>query len=403
MKKLLILSSNYTGHGHQSIAQSLIEPMHMLGDMEVRVEDGFDLMGKTAVRASKLYGPITRNMEEMWKLFFVATQRSTRLATDSLEFLIHDRLLHLLRRWRPDAILSVHPVFNSCVLNLLHRYHLPLQFYTLIADLVDIHNNWVDSRTDKIYAPSQESYDYCLQNAIPERRLALCGFPVRAQFVEAAIAHPAADYHAGRPLEALIMSGGEGSGHMFQAAQILLHNFNAHVHVICGRNASLFKKMRDTLQAQFPDRLHIYGFLNDVERVMVQADVIIARGSPNTMMEAVTCNVPLIITGSLPGQEAHNPDYALRHELGIVSNGISGLKAAMDRLMYNEGALLNRIKASQRAFRSLTSARDIAADICATTTKKDFDFPNFRDYMPISDRAIRRFKRRFIPGRVKRR
>ena len=33
-------------------------------------------------------------------------------------------------------------------------------------------------------------------------------------------------------------------------------------------------------------------------------DLVIARASPNTLMEAVVMNVPILITGSLPGQEA---------------------------------------------------------------------------------------------------
>ena len=47
----------------------------------------------------------------------------------------------------------------------------------------------------------------------------------------------------------------------------------------------------------------------------------IARGSPNSFFEAVVMNVPLIITGALPGQEQGNPELVERYGLGIVSEG----------------------------------------------------------------------------------
>ena len=43
-----------------------------------------------------------------------------------------------------------------------------------------------------------------------------------------------------------------------------------------------------------------------------RSDIMIARGSPNSFFEGVVMNVPLIITGALPGQEQGNPELVER-------------------------------------------------------------------------------------------
>lgn len=67
MKKIMILSSNYTGHGHASIAQSITEQLDKYEDVGYRVVDGFELIGKAGIRMSKLYGPITRKARDLWR------------------------------------------------------------------------------------------------------------------------------------------------------------------------------------------------------------------------------------------------------------------------------------------------------------------------------------------------
>ena len=46
MRKLLIICSLYTGHGHKSIADALSERLTAIEDMQVRIIDGFALMNR---------------------------------------------------------------------------------------------------------------------------------------------------------------------------------------------------------------------------------------------------------------------------------------------------------------------------------------------------------------------
>ena len=93
---------------------------------------------------------------------------------------------------------------------------------------------------------------------------------------------------------------------------------------------------------------------------MNESDIMIARGSPNSFFEAVVMNLPLIITGALPGQEQGNPELVQRYGLGIISTGVKNLPGAVKRLLANDGAELARIRDAQQKYRRFDNAKRIA-------------------------------------------
>ncbi|MEF9895151.1 MAG: glycosyltransferase [Clostridia bacterium] len=360
MKKIMILSSNYTGHGHASIAQSLTEQLDKYEDVRYEVVDGFDLIGKMGIRMSKFYGPITRNAKELWKLSYAVFDQHPSALLEPMTVAIHDRFIKALSQFMPDLILTVHPFFNGSIMDILEFYDLDIPVYALQADIVNIHGAWCDARAKLTLCPTQEAYDFSLQRGMPPEKLQICGFPTRAQFCDAAREADTPEYDGKRPLNCLLMSGGEGSGNMLKYALQLLKYVNCNLEVICGRNEKLQKTLIKALAA-FGERVHVYGFLDDVHLHMLKSDLVIARGSPNTLMEAVVLGVPLVITGSLPGQEADNPALMVSHNLGVVCENPSTIPFIVNALMANDGARLKEIRLAQRAYRNLDNARNIAA------------------------------------------
>lgn len=359
-KKVLILSSNFTGHGHKSITESLCEQFAKHAGVSVEVVDGFTLGGNLWEKVGKSYGSVTRNAKELWKLAWDMSVKKPSIINEIVEIAIKENLLGLLARVKPDVILSVHPNFNGSVINILDEHKIEIPFLTLIADLVSIASLWSDPRADYIICPTYESMQKSVDYGVEQNRLKVIGFPVRSKFCRHMESNDADNfYHGDRPLECLIMSGGEGSGNMSRVANILLKNFNCKVKIIAGRNLTLKKRLESTLLEKYPDRLEVHGFLENIQDFMLTSDIAFTRGSPNTMMEAVMCNVPLIITGNLPGQEEGNPEYLEKHNLGVVCKDLTKLKSVISELIEGDAKKLNQIKKAQRMFRN----PDIASDI----------------------------------------
>lgn len=370
-KNILIISSNYTGHGHKSITDALCEQFAKHPDVNVHVIDGFALRGKMTIRIGKLYGPMTRNAKELWRLVWEISLRNPALLCEVTELTIKESFLKVLDRVKPDLILSVHPNFNGSILNILEESNINIPFVTLIADLVSITPLWADPRADYILCPTVESKYKCLEFGVPESRLKITGFPIRAKFCDFTEDTPDNSYTGERPLECLIMSGGEGSGNMSRIARILLENFNCRVKIVAGRNKVLKRRLENTLPEEYGNRIEIYGFVENIQDLMRSSDIAFTRGSPNTMLEAVCCNVPLVVTGALPGQEEGNPGYLEKYHLGVVCKEVKRLKGLLYDLLADNAEKLNYIKRSQRSFRKPDNAKNIVDFLLSVEKKPD--------------------------------
>lgn len=377
INNILIISSNYTGHGHKSITESLIEKFSLYPDVNVHVIDGFSLAGKYGLRIGKLYGSVTRNAKDLWKLMWELSFRKPNLIIEFTENAIRDNFLKILKTFKPDLILSVHPNFNAPVLNIMEEYNINIPFLTFIADLVSITPLWADPRADYIICPTKESKYKCLEFGVSESKLKVIGFPVRQKFLQHTDrTNKRESYNGNRPLECLIMSGGEGSGNMSRIAKILLKNFDCHVKIVAGRNRMLKRRLERSLYEHFGNRVEIYGFTENIQELMLSSDIAFTRGSPNVMMEAVACNIPLIVTGNLPGQEEGNPGYLQKHNLGVVCKEPSQLKKIIEELLSNNAEKLNKIKEAQKNFLNPNIAKEIVDFILSMEKRGDINIPD---------------------------
>jgi len=372
-KHILIISSDNTGHGHKSITESLIEKIQGYPDVHIHVIDGFSLGGSLLLNIGKSYGPITRNAEGLWKLIWNLSALKAPIIDFGISLLIKNNLLKLLADIKPDLILSVHPNFNGSVLNVLEKHKIKIPFVTLIADLVNIYPLWADKRADYIISPTIEAKDKCIEFGIPAENILVTGFPVRSRFFRKN-PRKKITYQQGTPLNCLIMSGGEGVGNMKVIAENLLDHFNCKVKIVAGRNAKLKAKLETSLKPKYGNKIEIYGFTKDIQDLMLSSDIAFTRGSPNVMFEAVAANLPLIITGALPGQEEDNPAFAEKAHLGVICKDITEIKSTIENLLKDDCEQLNQIIDSQREFINAHAAEDIL-QFLLKVENNGFDLP----------------------------
>lgn len=354
-KKILIISSDHTGHGHKSIAESLTEKVNADSNLDIHVVDGFSLGGKLLINIGKSYGPITRFSEQLWDVIWHFSAFNSYFVNKFVEVMIKNNLLNLLDEIKPDLILSIHPNFNGSVINILEKQNIKIPFVTLIADLVNIYPLWADQRADFILSPTEEAKEKCLEFGVPEEKIKVVGFPVRERFYR----HSEKNFEEKSGLHFLIMSGGEGVGNMNAIAENLLNNFNCTVKIVAGRNEKLKTDLESSLKNQFGNRVEIYGFVKNIQDLMFASDIAFTRGSPNVMFEAVASNLPIVITGALPGQEKDNPVFAEKYNLGVTCKDLKNIKGVIEQLIDNNGEKLQSIIHSQSDFVNQNTAQNI--------------------------------------------
>lgn len=387
-KRILIISSNVTGHGHKSITDSLLQRFASYDNVKVTVVDGFSLKGKVSMNIGKLYGPMTRNAKEIWKLVWEVSLRNPELLTELTEVAIKENLLKLLADVRPDLIMSVHPNFNSSIINILKNNNIDIPFVTLIADLVSITPLWADKRATYILCPTIESKQKCIEFGVPEEKLVMTGFPIRKKFCEDLVLPEKKPFDNDKVLNCLIMSGGEGSGNMSRIAKVLLNHFNTRITIVTGRNKVLKQRLEETLGEKYGKRVQVYGFVDEIQELMVASDIAFTRGSPNTMLEVVYCNVPLVITGALPGQEEMNPWYMEKYGLGIICNETKNIRFTVESLIADNGKLLNEIRENQKKYRNPNISKEIVDFLVGIKPGKGYNPPPKKKKLIAKMRAV---------------
>ena len=205
MKKILLITSVYTGAGHKSISDALMEQWGEMPDVSVRVIDGFDLAGGLYLQASKLYGVATRHTPFVHNaVWFTTTKIPSAFTLESRVYA--RRFLEILREFEPDLILTVHPMFNKVLTKMLKMHGISIPVVVLQADIVSIHHYWCNPDAYRTICPTKTAYHESLRQGVPAEKLKLLGFPVRRRFSDAARNSEKNEFDPARPLRCLLMS-----------------------------------------------------------------------------------------------------------------------------------------------------------------------------------------------------
>lgn len=355
---ILIISSNNTGSGHKSIAEALLEQFDKLENVNAKVIEGFNTNGTLGNTVSKSYGFLTRRARVLWKAVWNISLKKPELIIKLTERTMEKNFIRILELEKPDLILSIHPNFNAPVINILYRNGYRIPFVTLIADLISITPLWVDKRADLIICPTEEAKNKCIGFGALESKVKVVKFPVRSRFYNFKFRNSISiGEEAEKSIKFLLMSGGEGVGNLGNMAEILLENFNCRVIIIAGKNTILKSKLESKYRGKYENRLKIYGYVTRVNELMEEVDILITRGSPNVLMEAVASNLPTIITGALLGQEEQNAYYIEKNNLGVLCYDYNNLKSTVERLIDFDGKNINEIRKSQMDYRDIESVK----------------------------------------------
>lgn len=350
---ILLLSSDYTGSGHKSVAHAIIQAFPNPQKYEIVVKDGFAFGGEFGLFVSKIYAYVSSRFPLIWKLMWKVFSKYPQIPTFITRTFTHKNCLKTIQELNPALIVSIHPSYNNHVIDLLQRNQLQIPFVIVILDLVSISPLWIDKRADWILCATEEGKRKCLAAGVSEDQLKVMGFPLRSEFCTG----PGKENQdllpvntRARKMELLLISGGYGGKEILKTAKLILNHLDCKLNILAGRNISLKKRLERKLKRKYSDSIEIFGFVNNIKDFMLLADVIICRGSPNVMLESVACQKPIIIYYCCPGQEEGNDQFIARQNLGISCLKRSQLIEEIQSLFQNQNEKLMSIQKSQKAF-----------------------------------------------------
>jgi 1,2-diacylglycerol 3-beta-galactosyltransferase len=374
-KRVLFLISD-TGGGHRAGSQAIGAALDEI-DGETRYEWRIDDIATHCTFPLSQLGPAysaaLRFAPPIYGALFHATngRRRYRTIVRFCEPLYRERLRDSFLMYRPDVIVSVHPLLNHAALRARADAGLRVPLITVITDLGRVHEGWLLPEADMTVVPAREVYQRALERGVPPERLRLLGHPVHPKFED--VSETKAEIRKGlglpcdRPI-ALLMAGGEGGGKLLPTTLALAKSrLPFHLVVVTGRNAALKAKLEE-LAPNLPTPMTVLGFRNDVPELMKASYLLVTKAGPGAIAEASIAEVPVVVYDFVPGQERGNLDYVRTNGIGVVALTAAEVVTSVTRIVHNQERLV-AMRAKQTSIAPRGSSRRIAeliAEVAST-------------------------------------
>jgi len=350
----MILTSYYTGHGHASITNALTSALDET-TIEYCVVEMVDMCGFFLKKRCKSYGKTTTKRPWLWSIYYKLSHKFYKKTNWMVRRSCQKKFITELYKFKPDVIVSVHPMFVGSIIDILRKNNYKPKFATVIADLVSINNLWLDPRANLIFFPTHESIALAKNKGIVDYQIQKSTLPSRS-LVNKKAQTINIDIDKTKPyVKCLVMSGGEGSGNIEETIDNILINQHTTVHAILGRNKKLYNRLSPKYKEN--NRVTIDGFVSNIQDIMPTCDIAIVRGSPNVLMECINMLVPIITTDCLPGQEQGNDYWVYKNGFGLMCKDKKKLPETIAKYLENDRELLKQTRINQYQYRDLNAAQ----------------------------------------------
>lgn len=338
-KPTILFAISDTGGGHRAAAVAIKAAIELLSDHSVECHI-VDMLASTGVpfvkSAPELYDVLRERWLSVFDLGFRLTDGRRRIdaLTWLLYFSAHRNILRVLEEIRPTMVVSVHSLTNRFIANTRRVYRLSFHFITVVTDLVSIHASWADPQAELCIVPTDEAVERQMKIGLPADKVVRTGFPVHPKFASYRSTRSEARARLGLEddrFTVLVTSGGVDSSQTRELLQRLAATYpEQQLLVVTGKNAAL---KADLEKLQLGERVHIFGFVTNMEELMGASDLVITKAGPGTLMEALVLGRPVIVTEAIGMQERGNIDFVLNHELGAYCPTVERIIPAVGELM----------------------------------------------------------------------
>ena len=318
-RRVLVVSGS-AGHGHVMAARAVVAALRERHPtLTVAHIDAVARMWtpyKQIYRAG--YVQLVDRHPGLWRHLYETTNTKHSGVGHALSVLAGGRFVGWVQRWRPDLILCTHFLAPELLARPLRKGRITAELHVVVTDH-DIHRSWVWPGIRHFYTASDlVKARLALTYGIDESAITVTGIPVRKMFSEDADPRPVYIRYGldpNRPV-VLFLSGGFAAGPMGRSILGLWKDRrDVQILAVCGRNEHLRRRIA---RLPRPDAatLHALGFVENVRDLMAVADVVIAKSGGITTSECMAVGRPMIISGSIPGQEERNADAVIEAGAG---------------------------------------------------------------------------------------
>lgn len=291
----------------------------------IEIVDVFEEYSRFPLReAVKLYGPAIRHNPSLYGRFFRMTDRARSVAAVKTVAgpLVRKGLIRLIMSVQPDVIISIHPMLNHVAIEAIAELGVPIPFLTVVTDLISVHHAWYAPGASGYIVPTEQARTLYVNRGLDPARVHVLGMPIDPKFTLPLPGKQELRHKLGLQPHVptvLLVGGGDGAGGLRSAVQAISHaRLPVQLLVITGRNKRLLVHLQ-RLRSELKMPTRIFGFVNNMPEMMRAADVIVTKAGPGSICEALACDLPIILSGFVPGQEEGNVTFVTENGAGVLA------------------------------------------------------------------------------------
>jgi len=374
--KILIVYTT-AGLGHQRAAHALKQSFEKVcPECDASVIDVLDYANVVFRKAyNSIYLELIKELPDLLGYIYKKydddiTARNTakiRLLFDKLNTL---DLKKLIAEFDPHLIVCTHFLALEIFSDMKARRKLFLPLYCTLTDFYP-HAFWVYNHIDKYYVANEDSKRNLSRRGIGEEKISVTGIPIDPVFADLAAKNVAKE-NIGISLKkpaVLILNGGFGVGKMEEIVKSFQGcEYPLELVVVAGKNREL-KESLERLAPSIRPRIHIFGFVDNIQEIMNACDLIISKPGGLSSSEAIAAGLPMILVDPIPGQEDRNCEYLLEQGLAVR---LYDLDDAADKVvvLLENSERLDRMKRQTASHPYADASFRIAQDVLEDVREK---------------------------------
>ena len=245
-----------------------------------------------------------------------------------------DGLDRLLDDYRPDVVVSTHPICSAAMARYKEEGPSDIPLVTCVTD-VTCHSEWLHPGTDCYLVAEESVREGFIAKGVDPNAIVVSGIPVSGRFRPARWER-SRERNRSQKRELLIMGGGLGlmprRDSFYQELDALP---GVHTTILTGRNQKLFQRLEGKYK-----NIEAVPFTTQVEKYMARSHLMLSKPGGITCFEAIAARLPILAWQPFLKQEQENADFLVRRGMArIAAKDESECLAAIRETIYDDQAL----------------------------------------------------------------
>ncbi len=328
MKRILILTAGF-GEGHNSAARGVRAGLARIAPkVEVQLRDLFpETFGAFNELVRRAYLGLINRSPKSWGYVYNWLDRIQNFDERFQRFRrLKKNLGRLLDRFQPDVVVSTFPPYPYLVQQILGAER-RCKNVAIVTDSITVNAIWYRSPADYFLVANESSAAVVRRGGVSPEKIKTFGFPVSPRFVDFAKDRQVLRRTMPRVLY-IINAGTRRAPNLVRK----LLELDIQLTVTVGRNERLWRAIE---RAAGDHKIHIYGWTDEMPRLLCESDLLIGKAGGATVQETIAARCPMIINHVVSGQEEGNAQLIVETNSGAITLSNDGAVAEVRRAFAN--------------------------------------------------------------------